>query len=135
MPATAGKAAVFKFSPTAGGAGTYSTVAGIKTFSAEIAGQNIDVTELPATYLARIQGLKDGKYSASGFYQPGDTNGQLAIRTSFLADTELWLQALPDGTTGFKQQVRCSKYAVSTDVAGPNSWSADFEGTGVITLI
>ena len=133
--AIAGKSAVLKISTTAGGAGVYTTALGVKNASINIDGTSIDVAELPATYHARIQGLKDGKLSCSGFYTSGDTTGQVAIRAALLNDTELWYQFLPDGATGFKQQARVSKFNVDAPVDGVVGWSCDLEGTSVITLI
>jgi predicted secreted protein len=134
MPAAAGKAAVLKISTTAGGAGTYTTCLGIENPSIQLDGAMLDVTELPATMIARIQGLKDAKVSAAGSYQPADTTGQLAIRNSWLNDTELWYQYFPDGTTGFKQQCKVSRFQVDTPVAGKSTVSIELQGTGAITI-
>lgn len=135
MAAISSRAAVLKVSVTAGGAGTYTTVVGIKSISSPLSAGVLDVTELPATFIARIVGLKDAKLTASGTYQPADTNGQLAIRSAWLNDSELWYQHLPDGSTGIKQQCRVLNFTVSDDVAGAATVSFELEGTGTVSFI
>lgn len=135
MAAISGKAGLLKISTTAGGAGTYTTCLGITSFSVSLDGVLIDVTELPATYMARIQGLKDLKIDAQGTYQSGDTTGQLAIRNSLVNDTgELWCSAFPDGTTGFKSQVKVDSFKVDNSVAGAALVSFSLAGTGTATV-
>lgn len=135
MAAISGKAGLLKISTTVGGAGTYTTCLGISSFDVSIDGEMLDVTELPATYHARIQGLKDLGISASGTYQSGDTTGQLAIRNSLVNDTgELWVQAWPDGTTGVKSQVKVSSFKVDNSVAGSANVSFNLQGTGSATV-
>lgn len=135
MAALSGKAGVLQVSTTAGGAGTYTTCLGIESFSVSLDGQMLDVTELPATYTSAIQGLKNLKISAQGSYQSGDTTGQLAIRSSLVNDTgELWVKAFPDGSTGFKSQVKVMSFKVDNAVAGKATLSLDLQGTGTVTV-
>jgi predicted secreted protein len=70
-----------------------------------------------------------------GFYNPTDTNGQAAIRSAFLNDTSLFIQFLPDGSTGFKQEVKVSKFEVSAGVDGTVEVSIDLEGSDAISLV
>lgn len=138
MPAIAAKAAVLQVSTTVGGAGTYSTVLGIRAPTITLDGALLDVTELPATFMARIQGLKDAVVEGSGTYQSADTTGQAAIRSSWLNDTELWYKFLPSGASdgsGFKQQCRVSKFQVGAPIADSVGVSFTLQGTGVVTLV
>lgn len=133
--ALAGKAVVVKVSPTAGGAGVYTAVAGLKSINGSIDGTNLDTTVFTDTFMERIQGLKDGKYSLGGFYTPSDTNGQLAIQNALLNDSVLYIQYLYNGTNGFQQLVKVSKFSVDAAVEKTVDVSIELEGAGPITLI
>lgn len=130
-----GKNTLVKVSTTAGGAGAYTTVDEIQSVDFNESGASIDVTKFDDDWISRIQGLKDCKWSLKGFWDPADTNGQLAIRNAWLNDTELWVQILPNGTTGFKQQVLVSSFNISTGVSGVAEVSIDLEGTGAIAAV
>lgn len=133
--AIAGKNAVVKVSPTAGGAGVYTAVAGIKSINAELSGQNLDITVFTASFVARIQGLKDTKFALAGVYESADTNGQLAIQNAYLNDTILWIQMLYNGVNGFKQEVKVAKFAVDASVDKTVDVIIDLEGHSVVTVI
>lgn len=133
MASVAGKNSRVKVCTTSGG--SYAAVAGVKSFSHSIDGTNVDDSEMGVAYVQRIQGLKDGKLSISGALRTDDTNGQIVIRTALLSDSDLFVQALPDGTTGFKQQMRCSKFAVDASVEDKVNLSIELEGTGAITAV
>lgn len=114
---------------------TYNTVAEINDMSMSFEGDNIDTTVFGNAFISRIQGLKDGSYSLSGFYDPTDTNGQTVIRTAWLNDTALYARIYPNGTAGFKQQVRVASFEVSAGVDGAVEVSIDLEGTGTISAV
>lgn len=139
MPGIAGKAARVKLSTVVGGAGAYNVVLGVKSVSATVDGQNVDDSEMSIDWMQRIQGIKDAKYTLQCNRRPADATGQNAALAALIADSELWIQVLPDngGTAniGFKQQVRVSKFAVDAAVDGGNTVSIELEGTGVLTLI
>lgn len=128
--AIAGKTATIEASATAGGASGYSTVTEIRSVSFKEKGNNIDASALGNTFMARIQALKDITWSLSGFWAPGDTTGQVRIRAAWLNDTELWLQYKPNGSAGFKQQVRVSAFDIDASVDGAVPVSIECEGTG-----
>src|SRR3954464_9428923 len=98
MSATAGKKTVVKVSPTVGGAGVYTTALGIKTAAVELDGDMVDVSTMGPAFKDKIMGLKDSKWTLGGNYEPGDTTGQVALRSAWLNDTEAWIQVLVDGT-------------------------------------
>ena len=100
--------------------------------SMNVAGENIDITKFGDDFVNRIQGIKDCTYSISGFYDPADTNGQLAMWTAFLADTDIWIAFLSDGSAGFEQEVKVSSFEISTSVDGAVEVSIELEGTGAI---
>lgn len=133
--AMAGTASLVKVSPTAGGAGVYTTVADINSASMSHAGNTLDVGAFGITYMQRILGLKDATYSLSGFWLPTDTNGQVAIRNAWLNNTTLWIQFLPDGVAGFKQEVKVTSIDISTSVDGVVDVQFQLDGTGAIAAV
>jgi hypothetical protein len=139
MPGIAGKAARVKISTTAGGAGVYSVMLGVKSVSATVDGQQVDDSEMGVDWMQRIQGIKDAKYSIQVNRRTADATGQNACLSALINDTEIWVQFLPDnGTTaniGFKQQVRVAKFAADAAIDGGNGATIELEGTGPITLL
>jgi predicted secreted protein len=137
MAGTAGKKSRLKVATTVGGA--YNVVGGVKSFSHTIDGATVDDSEMGVDWMQRIQGLKDGKISASGNRRLADTNGQNVILSSLLNDSDIFIKALPDnGTTasvGFQQQMLCSKFNEDASVEGAVALSIELEGTGAITLV
>jgi len=131
--AIAGKSMAVRVATTA--AGTYTSVAEIKEASMSHAGNNQDISTFGSAWVLRLQGLKDATYSLSGFYNPTDTNGQVAIRNAWLNDTPLFVQFLPNGTNGFRQEVRVSSYEVSASADGAQEVSIELEGTGAIVAV
>lgn len=137
MPALAGKKARLKVSTTSGG--TYNDVQGGGTFSHDMSANNIDDSEFGVDYVARIQGLKDGRISWSGKLVPGDTNGQTVVKNAYLNDTPLFVRALPDnGVTagaGAQQEMKVSSWRVDASVPDRVTLAIEFEGSGVITSV
>jgi predicted secreted protein len=128
-----GKSLLVKVGTATGG--PFSTVQDLNDAKASFDGDNQDITAFGLDYIKRLQGLKDGSYSLGGFYNPTDTNGQAAIRSAFLNDTALFVQFLPDGVAGFKQEVKVSKFEVSAGVDGTVEVSIDLEGSDAISLV
>ena len=127
-----------RVSTTAGGAGVYTDVAEMNEAEITVGADSIDTSVFgTSAWEQTIQGRKDINITASGFLVPGDTNGQVAIRTAQLNDTELWAHWLWDGTNGWKAQYRvtsfsCRAGAGSTDVV---TVSIALQGTGAATII
>jgi predicted secreted protein len=133
MAKLAGKAFRVKVSTTSGG--SFTAVLAIHDGTVNLSGASIDVSEFGDTWMERLQGLKDASYDLKGFYNSADTTGQNVIQSAFLNDTPLFVEMLPDGTTGFKQQVLVSKYSVGSPVNGAISCDITLEGTAAVTLI
>lgn len=131
--ATAGRNLVVKLGTTA--TGTFTTIADLKEASISQAGNNQDVSTFDSDWTRRIQGLKDATYSLSGYYNGADTAGQGALRGSWLNDSPVFVQFLPDGTTGFQQEVKVSTFEVSAAVDGAQEVSIELEGNGPITAV
>lgn len=133
MPSVAGKSAVVSAATTSGG--TYNAIAGIKSFNHAIDGASIDDSEMGVAWVQRIQGLKEGKLSIQGAYRSDDTTGQVRVRSALLNDTDLFIRVLYNGTAGFQQQMRCSKFQVDSDVADKATVTIELDGTGTVTAI
>lgn len=128
--AIAGTGMLVKASTTAGGAGSYTTIAEIKTGSMNTSAGSIDVSAFGSIWASALQGLKAVAYSLQGFYKSSDSTGQAAIRAALVADSEIWFQFLPNGTTGFKQQVAISRYDISATVDGAVEIAIEAAGVG-----
>jgi len=114
---------------------TYYIVSNINDCDMSIDGDNQDVSVFGEDYINRLQGLKDVSWSISGFYDPTDTNGQVAIRSALINDSNLYLKISFDGgSTSFKQKVLVSSFNPSASVDGVVEISVDFEGDGVLTI-
>ena len=102
--------------------GATNLVAGLKNVSLEIDGTTVDDSEFGIDWTQVVQTIKTWKLTASGSYRPGDTNGQVAIRTSLITDSDLYAAFLPDnGTTanaGVKGQVMVAKMTIGAPVDG-----------------
>ncbi|WLD92644.1 phage tail tube protein [Alkalihalobacillus sp. AL-G] len=96
---------------------------------------NQDISTFGSDHVKRLQGLKDTTFELSGFYNADDTNGQMAIRSALVDNTALYVQFLPDGTTGFQQEVKVASYEVSAAVDGVVEVSIELEGTNAVTLV
>lgn len=134
MAATAGKKALLKVATTAI-SGPYTKAANIDSMSFEIDGQTVDVSQLGDDYMSKVQAMKDGKGSGSGNYDMSDTTGQVAMRSSLVNDTAIYLQCLPDGTTGFQFQAKITKMGLNATTSGKASVSFDYEQTGGVTVL
>lgn len=133
MAGLSGKAFLMKYAATTGG--SYVTVADLTQASFTVNGEVLDITAFTLTYAANVAGIKSLAVSGSGFWSSGDTAGQVALRTAFLADTDIFLQFLPNGTTGFKAQFFLSSWEIGAEVKGTVSVSFAGVGSGAPTAV
>src|ERR1044072_6794607 len=126
MP-TKGSALRVKVSPTAGGAGVYTVVAGIENATFDRDGVNVDVTTLTDADVVRSQAMKDAKITMSGNAEVGDTNGQVAIFTAYDTGATIWCQFLPNGTAGWKKEFCVSKITLGGASKDKQSISIELE--------
>ena len=96
---------------------------------------NQDISTFSAAYVKRLQGLKDASYELSGYYNMDVAASQKAIRDALINDTRLWVQFLPDGTTGFQQEVKVGSFEVSGSADSVLEVSIELEGTDPITAV
>lgn len=129
MAGKAGRNALFKVSDTAGGAGSYTTVGGLKSIQAPRSRNILDDTEFGDAWENSLAGLLSGSFTISGNRDAADA-GQQMIEDAFEDGTELWAQFLRDGTNGRKQQVIVENFEEGAEVDGVVPFSATFRGTG-----
>ncbi|WP_202078272.1 phage tail tube protein [Caldalkalibacillus salinus] len=113
--------------------GVFSEVLQLNEATMTNEGDNQDVSTFGSDFIQRIQGLKDTSYSLNGFYDPQNTTGQLAIRDAWLDNASLSIQFLPDGVTGFQQEVKVSSFEVTASAEGTVEVAIELEGTGSIS--
>jgi predicted secreted protein len=113
---------------------TWHVVSQIKEVDLPLSATNIDVSVFGVTFVQRIQGLKDATYTLTGFVDPTDTNGQVAIQSSWLNDTALYIQVNYGGGLVYSQQVKVNKIDNDAAVDGAITTKIDLDGTGVATV-
>lgn len=134
MAATAGRSLRVKVATTTGG--VYSTVVGIANATMSRQGQTVDVTTLTDSDIVRILGIRDCTFTIDGNWESADTTGQDVIRSAYENDTALFVQFLPNGTAGFKQEVKVSKFEIAgASGAGKVSISIELQGTGAVSTV
>jgi predicted secreted protein len=129
--ALAGKKTKVKVSTSGGG--PFTEVEELNEASMSVEGDNQDISTFSSEFVKRLQGLKDGTYELSGFYS--GTGQQQIVRDALINDTPLFFQFLPDGTTGFQQEVKVASFEVEASADGVVEVSIELEGTDAITLV
>ena len=128
MSAAAGKNAIFKVGATA--------IVGLNDGSVKVNGETIDVTTFASGgWVQKIQGLKSAEISLSGFFEPTDTTGQVALRTALLNGTTQTINALMDGTIGWTGTFLVSGFETGASPSGEVSVSISLESTGAVTVV
>lgn len=135
MSGTSGKNFRIKVSRVAGGAGAYTVVADINNATMSRDGAMLDITQFGDDDIKRILGLRDTSYELRGFYNSTDVAGQGALDAANLDGAETWVEFLPNGVNGWKQQVMVSKFSPSSAVAGTNDLSISIVGNGPVAAI
>ena len=115
-------------------------VAGLNSISNPMTKESLDVTTFNSSNFKEfLAGLTSGSISISGFYESGDTNGQVAMFTAFLAGTTLTTTQKPkflvDGTVGFTADGIITSYQVEATVEGTVNFSAEIQLTGTIAAV
>lgn len=133
MPALAARKALFKVCTTSGG--TFATVAGIKNVTFSRDGQLIDTSAFGEDWKSALVGMLDATLDIQGNYRPDDTDGQVVMDSAFTNGTDLFIQWLPDGTTGWQMQVMITKFATDGGVDTAVGLSVSANQTGGVTAI
>lgn len=132
MAATKGSTLRVNACATSGG--TYNQVAGITSATMDFDGTNVDVSTLTDADIVRLQAMRDTKITLSGNYE-SDSTGQALIRAARNSDADLFMQFLPDGSTGFQAKYKCSKYSITGQVGDKLAVSIELEGASALTSI
>jgi predicted secreted protein len=132
MAASKGRVLRVKACATSGG--SYNAVAGVRSASISIDGQNVDVTTLTDADIVRIQAILDAKISMTCNYE-ADSTGQALVRAAALTDADLYLQFLPDGTNGWRAQYKVASAGFSGTPNGVLEATYECERTGAFTNV
>lgn len=104
------------------------------TFTAN--GENIEVSTFDSDgWRERMQGLKDFTMSLTGYYDPTDTNGQVAIRTAWLNGDDVTVDYLVDGTNGFSGAYKVASCEITAAAAGEVAVTFELESNGALTIL
>jgi len=117
-----------------------NTVAQLNNISNPLSADSLDVTSFDSACLREfIAGLRSGTMDVSGFYDPTDTNGQVAMMTAMLAGTLLTTTQKPkilwDGVNGFTGDGIITSLTVDAAVDGLVNFSATIQLSGTIAVV
>ena len=115
-------------------------VAKISSVSNSFTKDSLDITSFDSSCVREfIAGLGNGTFDVSGFYDPTDTNGQVAMWTAFYAGTTLTSTQKPkvliDATNGFESDGIITAYNVEATVDGTVNFTATIQLTGAVTVL
>jgi len=115
-------------------------VGSLASISNSVSGETLDVTTFDSgRFREFISGLVGGSIDVSGFYDPTDTTGQVALLAALLAGTKLTSTQKPefliDGTNGFTADAYVSTFSSDAAVAGVVNFSATLQLTGTIAVV
>lgn len=114
-----------------------NTVAELNSITNAFTGDSLDVTNFSSTGVRSfIAGLRSGTMNIAGFYDPTDTNGQVAMMTAFLAGSALsTCKFLTNGTNGFSADAIVTNYTLDATPSGTVNFSATLQLTGTISVV
>lgn len=117
-----------------------NAVAELNNISNAYSADSLDVTTFDSNCLREfIAGLRSGTMDISGFYDPTDTTGQVAMFTALYNGTTLTSTQKPkilwNGTNGFEADGIVTSYTVDAAVEGVVNFSATIQLTGAITVL
>ena len=115
-----------------------NTVAELNSITNSVTGDTLDTTTFDSSCTREfIQGLKSGTIDISGYYDPTDTNGQVAIIAALLAGNNIDdPKFLVDGTNGFTaEEAVCSTLSIGAAVEGLVTFSATLQLSGTISVV
>jgi hypothetical protein len=115
-----------------------NVVAELTNISNAMTGETLDVTSFDSSCVREfIAGLRSGTIDVSGYYDPTDTNGQVALLAALLAGSLLVTpKFLVDGTNGFSAvNGVVSSSTVDAAVDGLVNFSATIQLSGTISVV
>ena len=114
---------------------TYTAVGETNDISMSIQGNTVEVSTFGDVWVSRMQTLKDATYSSSGFFDPSNTLGQVAVLNALINDTTLYLEILFDGTNGYRHPVTVASFEISSEVDGVVEYSVEYESAGSVVAV
>lgn len=129
MAEIAGKTNVVKIATSSSEAGTQ--ISGVDDSEFEQLCDLLDITEFGDSYKKDLAGLLSTSGSLSGNYDPDDTNGQLVL----VPGNTVWIQALPDGSTGKKIKAMIEKFSQKASATGKQTFSCSYKGQEAPTAV
>ena len=106
----------------------YLTSAG-SPFSADVA----EVTALSNTNKAYIPGLKDGKFSLAGSWDPTVDGYIYGVLGGTAAPFEYYPAGTASGNVKYSGSAICTSFDVSSDVGDANKFTSEFQISGAVT--
>lgn len=103
---------------TAGVPGSFATIADLTDYTADHGSEEpTTVRVFGGSPHVRTGALTDD-YSLGGLYNPADTNGQNVLKNARDNGVSCWLQVLPNGTAGYQQKIKVTRYEDSAEADG-----------------
>ena len=109
-------------------------VAEIANWSLDMSADDIDITSFDSEgWRERLQGIKEWSGSFEGNFEPGDTNGQIALINAWLNGQKVRLELQVNDNAKFSGEAVIT-LSIETPVDDKVNFSCDFSGTGPLTL-
>jgi len=117
-----------------------NVVAELNNVALNNSADSLDITTFDSSCKREfLAGLRSATIDISGFYDPSDTNGQVAMWTAYDAGALLTTTQKPkilwDGTNGFEGDAYITSYNIDVAVDGVVNFSATLQVTGALTLL
>ena len=112
-------------------------VAEINDATFTVNGEIVDVSAFgQAGFRKRLANLVDANVSISGFFDPSDTDGQVALRTAAIGGTKIEdLEVLADGTNGFKADQFVESFEIAPAIEGAVPVSISLQSDGEVEVV
>lgn len=116
-----------------------NAVLGINDATFTINGEIVDVSDFESGgWRERLQNLRDASISISGFYNPGDSTGQVVFRQAILTQAVVEgvtvLADASDPTSGFECDALVETFEIAPSVEGAVPVTISLQSTGIISV-
>ena len=109
---------------------------GVKSYSMEINGNVIDVSDMAAIFKEFLAGQYEWKCKAELFWDPETSDAQTTFEAAILAGTQLTVTVRPEGTGSGKANYTGTGYATNWTVGGAVgeavTGTVEIQGTGAL---
>ena len=110
---------------------------GVKSYSLEINGNVIDVSDMAASFKEFLPGQYEWKVKAELFWDPESGDAQTTFEAAILAGTELTVTIRPEGTGSGKAEYDGKGYATSWSIGGAVgeavTGTVEIQGSGALS--